>query len=192
MATCTLRRVVGDRSRPLSFITRETTDCATPNFSAISFWAPTGSLSFRAYLAMLIETVRKSSVHCLCTYTNCGRLACQDFSFGEFLLPQKHYGDRLREEIDRLGVSYNDFGDRVAQQQKPPRHPPYRKNNVEGWVSARTRPSQEAWAAIELVTSKPLRWFIHGETAEVSLPKMTHHPVATGAAKKKGGRRLSG
>lgn len=106
-----------------------------------------------------------NTVHNQWTYTNSGRVACQDFSFttvlGERGLPK--FGDRLKDEIDRLGLSYNEFGATVAENERPPRKTPYRKNNVEHWVASRRNPNQFAWAAIERVTGKALAWFLHGD-----------------------------
>lgn len=140
-----------------------------------------------------------TAVHNQWTYTTSGRHACQDFSFMTVLeecdLPKETtFGDRLKAEIDRLGLSYNEFGAKVAATQRPPREEPYRKNNVEHWVRGNRRPNQSAWAAILKITEKPLDWFVD---AEPSVPRVAPKPASaikkvakrhytrTGAARKR-------
>lgn len=104
------------------------------------------------------------------------------------LTKERPFGKRLREEIDRLGLSYNQFGALVAENERPPRPRPYMKNNVEHWVSSRRKPSPYAWLAIERVTGKPLGWFFHQDESETVPPvkvRRRHKPEPHVAAKKR-------
>lgn len=91
----------------MSFITRETTDSATPSRIAISFCAPTGNLSFLAYLAMLINSCRQSSVTApTLDSSKYGGFAQE----GVFLTekkwpPPEGFGDKVRRLARDLGLS---------------------------------------------------------------------------------------
>lgn len=140
--------------------------------------------SGKGHLENSQRLTENNAVHQQWTYTSGGRQVCQDFSFSTPLedceLPTNlTFGDRLKAEIERLGLSYNEFGARVALEERPPRETPYRRNNVEHWVSSRRRPNQYAWAAIERVTGKTLGWFLHGDLPDFGERPARYDPIAT-------------
>lgn len=75
---------------------------------------------------------------------------------------EKQPGERLRAVIEELGLSYTEFGEKVAKAERPPRERPYRRNNVGEWTSGRSGPKPRTWDAIEAVTGKPMRFFLRG------------------------------
>lgn len=103
-------------------------------------------------------------------YNNSVRPVCQAFSFatvsGAYLGSKKRPGDRLKESILEMGLSYSEFGKRVAEAQTPPRSPVYKRNNVMEWIASRAKPTTDAWLAIEKVTGKTITWFLHGIVGE--------------------------
>lgn len=77
-------------------------------------------------------------------------------------MAEKQPGERLKAVIDGLGLSYTEFGILVARAERPPREKPYRRNNVGEWTSGRSGPKPRTWDAIEVVTGKPMRFFLRG------------------------------
>lgn len=80
-------------------------------------------------------------------------------------MAEKQPGKRLRAVIKALGLSYTEFGEKVAKAERPPRDRPYRRNNVGEWTSGRSGLKPRTWDAIEVVTGKPMRFFLYGGTA---------------------------
>jgi hypothetical protein len=93
------------------------------------------------------------------------------------LAKKKHPGERLKAVItEELGISYAEFGRRVAAAETPPRKRPYGRNNVGEWTSGRSGIKPKTWAAIEAVTGRSFTWFLHGIAGERTFDRQLHEP----------------
>lgn len=89
----------------------------------------------------------------------------------------KQPGDRLKAVIEALGVTYDEFGELVAREEQPPRKRPYARNNVGEWTSGRSSPKPKTWDAIEVVTGRPMRWYLRGGRPPAAITPQTKLPI---------------